>query len=67
MARNKTVEELILIGFEKSRYEANFPVFSDEEYIGYIVGVTKLSNWANPAGIREYLQEARRLFKEGKL
>ena len=65
MAKKKTVEELLLDGFGGSR--DYFPGFSDEEYIGYVAGVTKIQNLSSSANIMEFIHTARKLFKEGKL
>ena len=67
MAKKKTVEELLLEGFGGSRTEKYFKDFTDEEYIGYVVGVTNLPFSLPPANPTGFLHAARKLFKEGKL
>ena len=67
MTKEKTAEELLLEEFGGSRMIGCFKNFTDEEYIGYVVGVTKIQNLSSPANIMEFIHTARKLFKEGKL
>ena len=68
MTRNKkTVEKLLLDGFGGSRTARYFQDFTDEEYIGYIVGVTENQHLTFSASTLEFMHTARKLFKEGKL
>ncbi len=69
MARKKqTAEEAILDGFEGSYQEGSWKGFTEGEFIGYITAVTKLQNLSNlDASVEDILNEARRLFGEGRL
>ena len=68
MARAKrTIEEIIIDSFGDSRTEANFPQFTDEEYIGYVTAVVTLQNPTAGLLAVEILNKVRELFKTGKL
>ena len=66
--KNKMAEQLILESFEGSRDRSKFfKSMSDSEYIGYVTATVSLQNLSMLSTPSNFLDEARRLFREGKL
>lgn len=65
MARTKkTIEELLNEGFEGSRGSGSFKDFTNEEFVGYVTGVTKLNNIGCNYSVAEIHEVARVLFND---